>query len=82
MPTTVSHSALVELGILIEEACEKGDNVSAIAARAGVGRTLVSRLRNRRNVSSPTLENVESVLAAIGAPSFADFLRHHRLGEK
>ena len=66
MPTIVSQSTLDELGRLITEACEKGDNVSAIADRAGVPRSMVSRIKNSSYLRSPTLETVEAILRAIG----------------
>lgn len=65
MPTTVSQRTLDELGRLIEEACEKGDNVSAIAERAGISRKTVSVIRNGYECS-PTLDKVEAILAALG----------------
>lgn len=66
MPTTVSQGTLDELGRLIDAACEKGDNVSAIAARSRVHRKIVSGIRNRSYISNPTLDNVEAIAAAIG----------------
>lgn len=66
MPTIVSQSTLDELGRLIAEACEKGDNVSAIAERCGVPRGTVSRIKNHSYDKSPTLETVEAILKAIG----------------
>ncbi|QDV23464.1 helix-turn-helix domain-containing protein [Aureliella helgolandensis] len=66
MPTLVSQSTLCELGRLIAEACVQGDNVSAIAERAGVSRTLVSQLRNGSCVGSPTIDKVVAILEAIG----------------
>lgn len=65
MPTTVSQSTLDDLARLIEEACAKGDNVSAIAERASVDRKTVSRIRNGYE-SSPTLDKVEAILHALG----------------
>ena len=66
MPTTISQSTLDELGELIEKACDRGDNVSAIAERAGVPRQLVSALKNGTYPNSPTLEKVGLILDAIG----------------
>lgn len=67
MPTTkASESVLEEIGQLIEDACQRGDNVSAIATRAGVDRATVSMLRNGTYRSSPTLDKIEMILSAIG----------------
>jgi transcriptional regulator with XRE-family HTH domain len=66
MPTLVSQSTLDELGRLINEACERGDNVSAIAERAGVQRQDVSAIRNNSYRYSPTIEKVEAICKAIG----------------
>lgn len=67
MPTTaMSQDLLVELGDVIREACENGDNVTAIAKRANVNRPLVSQLRNGTCEKSPTLEKVNSILCVLG----------------
>ncbi len=67
MPTLVSQQPLDEVARLINEACEAGDNVSAIAERTGgVTRELVSRLRNGTYDSSPSLDKLVSILDAIG----------------
>lgn len=63
----ITNDALLEqLGTLINEACERGDSVSAIAERAGVQRDLVSGLRNGTYRFTPTLARTEAILKAIG----------------
>lgn len=66
MPTLVSDELLDQLATLIDEACKNGDNVSAIAKRAGVNREFVSGLRHRTYPSSPTIDRMKSVCDAIG----------------
>lgn len=66
MPTLISDDLLDQLATLIESACERGDNVSAIAERAGVNREFVSSLRNRTYRSSPTIDRMKAVCDAIG----------------
>ena len=66
MPTIVSQSKLNELGRLIADACEKGDQVSAIASRAGVPRSMVSRIKDCSYLRSPSLGTVEAIVRAIG----------------
>lgn len=66
MVSTLSQGTLDELGRLIEDACEKGDSVSAIARRSGVHRNVVSGLRNGSYESNPSLDSIEAIAAAIG----------------
>lgn len=66
MPTVVSQSTLDELARLINDACDKGDNVSAIAKRSGVAREHISRIRNATYPSSPTIETAEAILQSLG----------------
>ena len=66
MPTAISQSTIDELRALIQDACERGDNVSSIARRAGLRREMVSGLRNGTYTSSPSLEFVEQLCQAIG----------------
>lgn len=68
MPTPVvtSEELLLSLSESIEEACERGDSVTAIAERAGVQRDVVSGIRNRSYKHKPSLERFESICSAIG----------------
>ena len=66
MPTVTSEKTMSELARLIEEACDRGDSVSAIAERAGVQRELVSGIRNGSYRYKPTLDRFEAICAAIG----------------
>ena len=66
MATITNDDLLHEIGTLIHQACEQGDNVSAIADRAGVQRDLVSGLRNGTYRATPTLARTEAILRAIG----------------
>jgi len=66
MATIVNDDLLQELSSLINEACENGDNISAIAERSGVQRDCVSGLRNGTYRAMPTLARTEAILRAIG----------------
>lgn len=67
MPTTVSRNELDELRELINAHIEEtGESVTAMAERAGVKRWLLTNLRSGKYASSPTLENYQRVLKAIG----------------
>lgn len=66
MPTDISQSILDELSRILTEACEKGDNVSAIAKRSHASRQLVSRLKNGSYPQSPSLETAEAIAKALG----------------
>lgn len=68
MSTTTQEMPIsqIDLSALIIEAIEKGETATSIAKRANVALTMVSRLRNRLYDSSPSLEHVQSLLAALG----------------
>ena len=66
MPTTVSSDILAELGRLICDACQRGDNVSAIAERSGVSRKAISQIKNGTYSSSPSVEMLASICHSIG----------------
>ncbi len=66
VPTDISQSILDELARILTEACERGDNVSAISERCGVARQMVSRMKNGTFQNSPTLETANAVAAAVG----------------
>lgn len=66
MATITNDDLLQEIGNLINDACDQGDNISAIAERAGVQRDLVSGLRNGTYRATPTLARTEAILRAIG----------------
>jgi|LakMenE18May11ns_1017448.scaffolds.fasta_scaffold9828046_3 DNA-binding phage protein len=55
-----------ELADLLNEACEQGDNVAAIAKRAGVSRPDLSRLRNMSHTHYPNVETLVRIASALG----------------
>ena len=66
MPTLISDDLLEQLACMIDDACKRGDTVSAIAERAGLQREFVSGLRNHTYRSSPTIDRFKAVCDAIG----------------
>ncbi len=55
-----------QITALIEDACAAGDNVSAIAIRAGVSRSKVSRIRNHSFEEYPSIETLSKIALALG----------------
>ena len=66
MPTATSEDLICTLSKAIEDACEHGDSVTAIAERAGVQRDVVSGIRNRTYRFKPALDRFESICEALG----------------
>lgn len=66
MPTIVSQSVLDEVIDLLNQSCEAGDTVNAIAERSKLDRFMISRLKNRKYTSSPSIEIIETLLNALG----------------
>jgi transcriptional regulator with XRE-family HTH domain len=67
MSTIASREELDDLRELINEFIKTtGESVTSIAERAGVKRQFLSQLRSGSYESSPQLENVKRVAAAIG----------------
>lgn len=62
----LSQSTLVELSELINEACERGETVRAIANRAGVSEVTVSLLKNQTYRKSPTLGMLAKIAMSLG----------------
>lgn len=66
MPTAQSQTTIDELNKLINAACDNGDNVSAIALRANVSRSIISQLRNGTCPNSPSVDTVSAILSVLG----------------
>ena len=68
MPTTVASQTNLDIvRCLIEEHIERtGETVTAIADQAAVDRKLVSRIRAGNYPSSPSLDVVSRLAAAVG----------------
>jgi DNA-binding phage protein len=64
--TTEAERLLHEVNELIETAIANGDNVSAIAQRAGIQRSRLSNFRNGTQDSYPKLDTVEAIAKALG----------------
>lgn len=65
----VSEQVAADLELLAEminNACEKGDNVTAIAARIGVARDVVSGLRNGTYRYDPAYSLVKALCSDLG----------------
>ncbi len=66
MAITVSQRFMDELAEALKEACEKGDNVSAISRRCGIARETISTIKNSSYKCSPSLKTAAAVAQAIG----------------
>lgn len=67
MPTTVSKREIEEFRTLIDSYLgESGESVSALAVRAGVDRSLLSKIRNGTYERSPTLDVMHKIGKCIG----------------
>jgi DNA-binding phage protein len=64
--TTEAERLLQEVNGLLERAIASGDNVSAIALRAGIPRPRLSNFRNGTFDSYPKLDTVEAIAKALG----------------
>lgn len=66
MATNDTDEIVEQITCLIEEACASGDNVSAIANRAGVSRSRVSSLKNHSFDEYPSIETLSKIATALG----------------
>jgi transcriptional regulator with XRE-family HTH domain len=66
MATNETDEILEQITSLIENACASGDNISAIAQRAGVPRAKVSRIRNQSFQEYPSIETLSKIANALG----------------
>lgn len=66
MPRKDIEKLIESVAELIEEACTNGDNVSAIALRAGIPRPKVSRIRNGSFTDTPTVETLGKIAQSLG----------------
>lgn len=68
MPTTISVSRMThkKLGQLIAAACKKGTSIYEIADKAGVHYEVINKLRNGNYNSSPSVDNSQAILKAVG----------------
>lgn len=66
MPTATGEDLICTLSNAIQEACERGDSVTAIAERAGVQRDVVSGIRNKTYRFKPALDRFEAICEAVG----------------
>ena len=66
MATNETDEILEQITKLIETACNSGDNVSAIATRAGVSRSRVSGIRNHSFDEYPSIETLSKIATALG----------------
>lgn len=66
MATDETEKLVEDITKLIEDACREGDNVSAIADRAGVPRAKVSRIKNRSFEEYPSIDTLSKIAKALG----------------
>ncbi len=66
MATDQTDELLEKIADLINQACDEGDNVSAIADRANVSRATISRLKNRSFNSYPSFDTLSHISNALG----------------